>query len=148
MANNIFDHVAELCRIGARASLDSLMALGPSPTDPGEEIRWRMTARRLRNNIDSLTNMASDLTAAAILLDLSDFEDELATIEAATKRAEKRIEEIEEISARLSKFGRILDLGLAVLAIPAAATNPSALASAVGGAVDAAKALRETGQNA
>ncbi len=141
MPVNIYDEVADLCRAGSHASLDALMELGVRPADPGEEILWRIRSRRLRNQIDSLTSMASDLTAAAILLDLSDFEDELATIQAVTDDARESIAKIEEISQKLSKFAKILDLGLALLAIPAAAASPATLAAAVGGAVTAAREL-------
>ncbi|WP_298468286.1 hypothetical protein [uncultured Erythrobacter sp.] len=144
MAVNIYDEVADLCRAGSHASLDALMELGVRPADPGEEILWRIRSRRLRNQIDSLTSMASDLTAAAILLDLSEFEDELATIQAVTDDARESIAKIEEISHKLSKFAKILDLGLALLAIPAATASPATLAAAVGGAVTAARELAKT----
>jgi len=117
------------------------MELGPRPSGESEGILWDIQARRLRNQIDSLSNMASDLTARAILLDLSEFKAEMDAISEATKKAKESIEQIKEVSRKLSKFARLLDLGLALLALPTAAGSLATLVPAVSAAAKAGREL-------
>lgn len=131
------DRVAELCKAGARRSLDARLALGPKPDDPGQALLWEQDSTRLRGQMDSLSALVSKLTAAAIIEGLKDFEDELQEIGRVSEEAERRIAEVEEVSELLTRVAKILDLGTALLAA-AAAPSPATIKRVV----DAGKAVK------
>ena len=124
------DKLTELCRVGAKKSLDALLALGPKPDAPVEALLWEQQTTRLQGQINSLSALVAKLTALAVIQGLQQFDDELATIGAASKAAVAKIKQIEEVSDLLTKLAKVLDLGLAVLAA-AAAPSPVTLAAVI-----------------
>lgn len=133
------DRVAELCKTGARRSLDARLALGPKPEDPGQALLWEQESTRLRGQMDSLSALVSKLTAAAIIEGLRDFEHELQEIGRVSEEAERRIAEVEQVSDLLTKVSKILDLGTALLAA-AAVPSPATIM----GVIEAGKAVKES----
>lgn len=123
------DSVAELCKLGAQRTLDSILNLGPRPDDPIGAFLWDQKATRLQGQLNSLSAMVSKLTAGAIIEGLREYEADLIVIEEVSIRAKEQIKEIEEISDLLGKLAKVLDFGLALLA--AAAAPSSATIAAV-----------------
>lgn len=124
------DRVSELCKTGAKLTLSALLGLGPKPDDPIGALLWEQRSTRLQGQLNSLSALVSKLTAAAVLQGLAGFDQELKTVGQVSKDAEKRIKQINEVSALLKKLAAVLDLGLAVLAA-AAAPSPATIAAVV-----------------
>lgn len=130
------DRVAELCRNGARRSLDEMMALGPKPDDPAGSLLWQQREMDLQSKVNRLTALVSKLTAAAVLSSLENYSGQLKSIGTAARKAQRQISKINQVSDLLTKLSHVLDLGLAILAA-AAAPSPGTISAAV----SAAKAL-------
>jgi len=112
--------VAKLCKVGAERTLFRILSLGARPDDPNAALLWDQQLTRLQGQLNSLTAMVSKLTALGILEELEEFRDELKTISEISKKAQKDIKKIKSVSGLLEKTAKILDLGLAVLAVAAA----------------------------
>jgi len=130
------DQVAELCRNGARRSLDEMMALGPKPKDQAQALLWEQQEMDLQSKVNRLSALVSKLTATAVLSSLKEYADDLSLIGDAAQHAQGQISKINKVSDLLSKLSQVLDLGLAILAA-AAAPSPGT----IGVAVSSAKAL-------
>ncbi|AOR80883.1 hypothetical protein QUC32_29405 (plasmid) [Novosphingobium resinovorum] len=114
--------VADLCRIGAKRTLDAQLALGDKPDDPVGALLWEQRYTRLQGQLNSLSALNSKLTAAAVSEGLKEYEGELSTIGEVSVAAQAKIKQIKEVSELLTKIAKVLDLGLALLA---AAATPS-----------------------
>lgn len=141
LANDL-DQVADLCRNGARRSLNEMMALGPRPTDQAQALLWDQQEMDLQGKVNLLSTLVSKLTAGAVLSSLKDYADDLNAIGNAAQDAQDQISKINHVSDLLVKLAGVLDLGSAILAA-AAAPSPDTIGAAVG----AAKALA-TGEGA
>lgn len=117
-----------------------IQRLGPRP-DGGTPaaILWDQTSARLIANMSSLTAMISKVNAEAISAALDGAGADLASLSDVTRKANDRIKTINEISTFLSTLGKILDVGLAILAA-AAAPSPTTLAAIVKAIKDLSKA--------
>lgn len=124
------DTVAELCKTGAKSSLDAILALGPKPSDATQALLWEQQTTRLQGQLNSLSVLVSKLTAAAVIEGLGAFDDEMKQIATISEAAEEKIKEIKKISDLLIRLAKVLDLGLAILAA-AAAPSPATIAAAV-----------------
>lgn len=125
---NDLQNLADLAALAAHEVLDRLLRLGPRPTDSSGAMLWDQTETRLRGQMNSLTALASKLSASAILIALKGAHADLSDIKAATDQAKRRIAEIKEVSEFLTGLARVLDLGLAVLTLAAAPSPATALA--------------------
>lgn len=132
------DQVAELCRTGAKHTLNVMLALGPKPDDPAAGLHWEQQMTRLQGQLNSLSALVSKLTAAAVLNGLAGFGAELASIGAVAKDAETKINAVNEVSELLTKLAKVLDLGLALLAASAAPSVASIAAAVAAGKAVAA----------
>ncbi len=48
------DDVAELCKAGAKRTLDAMLELGPKPQEPTQALLWEQRATRLQGQLNSL----------------------------------------------------------------------------------------------
>lgn len=128
--------VAELCKDCAKITLDHLLSLGPKPMDATKGLLWDQQATRLQNQLDSLTALVSKLTAEAVIEGLKNYQPQLDHIGTLTKEARVEIQHMAQVSASLTKFSKVLDLGLAILS---AAASPSL--AAISAAVAASDTL-------
>lgn len=130
------DRIAELCRAGARSSLDEMLALGPKPSDPAQGLLWEQQQLSLQDKVNRLSALVSKLTADAVIASLQAYAGELSNIRDAAQAAEAEIAKISEVSDLLTRLSKVLDLGLAILA---AAAAPSA--TTIQAAINAADGL-------
>jgi len=132
----VLGNCAGMCSVGAKQTLDAILALGPKPPAPSEALLWEQQATRLQGQLNSLTALNARLTAESVLAALEEFSPQLEEVGRVAKDAQARIKRIKEVSELLTKLATVLDLGLAVLA---AAAAPSA--ATVGAVVKAGKAV-------
>lgn len=122
---------AALCNQAADALSDQISDLGPKPNDPVAAAAWSMKLQRLNGQINSLTRIAIQDSAQAVL-DALDVEqpclDDLAKV---TAGAEQRVKQIEHVAALLTTVSRILDVGLAILSTAQDPANLPSLITAV-----------------
>jgi hypothetical protein len=131
------DELADLCSQGAQQALKAKLKLGPKPRDEAEALLWEQQVMRLHGQINSLSALVANLTAAAVIASLKEFAKEMRQVDEVSKAAKAKIEGIKQVSELLTKLAAVLDLGLAVLA---AAAAPSA--ATIGAVVSAGSALK------
>jgi hypothetical protein len=123
-------NVADLCKTGAKRTLEAQLALGSKPDDPAQVLLWEQQYTRLQGQLNSLSALNAKLTAAAIIEGLNEFETEIKEIGKITDAAQAEIKQIQKVSELLTKLAKVLDLGLALLAA-AAAPSPATIAAVV-----------------
>ena len=79
----------------------------------------------------SIRNYSSDFIALSIILDVNDLESALRSIKGATDKMKKSISNLKKISKILKVAAIVVTIGAAVVS-----GNPSAIASAVGSALE------------
>lgn len=124
--------VADLCATGAKQTLAAILALGPKPEVPVEAHLWEQQAKRLGNQLDSLSALNSKLTALSVIAGLQGYATDLVQVGQASKNAQAKIKKINDVSDLLTKLAKVLDLGLALLAAsaaPSAATIAAVVAA-------------------
>lgn len=123
--------LANASQTGAHQVLEALIALGPRPTTSPADLAWDQTSTRLTGQMDSLTALVSKLSANAVIVGLSDYADAATQLGQVSASAEEEIKHIFEVSKLLTTLSRVLDVGLAVLAL-ASAPSPAGAAALVG----------------
>jgi hypothetical protein len=129
---------AVACQLGAQKCLEMMHALGPRPDDPAQALLFEQQLLRLQGQLNSLSALNSKLTASSVLAGLQALQPEMAAVGVIAKNAQDRIKQIQQISDALTKFAKLLDLGVAILAA-AAAPNPTT----IGAVVTAGKAVAD-----
>jgi hypothetical protein len=121
--------LADLAEAAAHKALSAQIGLGPRPAGPDTAVLlWDQTSTHLQGQIDSLTALASKLSADAVLNALAGKADDLAQISAVTDRANAAIEHIDDVSKLFTTIGHFIDVGVAVLALAAAPSPTTAQA--------------------
>jgi hypothetical protein len=123
--------LADLCNKAAHEALEALLKLGPRPASPATAgFLWDQCHTRLTGQINSLTALASKLSASSVLSALDTAQADLVQLATITKTAQARIKKIQEVSELLTTLGRVLDVGLAILAVATAPSPATAAALA------------------
>ncbi len=115
-AAEISFRLADLCKAAASAALDAQIALGNS-TDSGTVL----LRDRLRRQVLSLTETATELRTQALLDATQVMSADLARMDAVIAQAEADIAAIRKANQLLTRIGQILAVGLAVVTL---ATQP------------------------
>lgn len=117
-----------LCGAAAERALRAKLAMPPPPGDAAGAALWDAQRTRLTNQIDSLGTIILKLTTGAIMHALHSASADLASLGAATARARRSIEQIDEIGALLTKVAAVLAVATAVLTV-AGAPSPASIAA-------------------
>ena len=121
--------LADLAESAAHQALGAQIKLGPRPSAPDPAgLLWDQTTARLQAQVNSLTALATNLSADSVIDALADNADAVAQLEAVTANADAAIQQIDDTSKLLTTIGHILDVGVAVLALAAAPTEAAAQA--------------------
>ena len=119
----INDSLRDLCIVTAERLLHEMLASGPKPVDTAKAFLWEQQTTRLQGQINSLSALATKLTAQEVIQAIKDLNTDLEAIDKVSKKAQEDINKIKKISDLLSIGSKILDLGLAVLAVAASPSS-------------------------
>ena len=123
--------LADLCLAAAVECDLALFNRGPPPTDSHvKALLWDQTTRRLRNQIQSLTEQVPRLNAAAVAAALDAMHLDLSQLGRASVAANVSIKNINNVAKLMTTVTDVLDVGIAVLAV-AAVPNPATGANLV-----------------